>query len=61
MTARAGVPVRSASADEPTRLGAEWSGEQWEAARLKAGAKGCVLVLDEASKVVRWSESVKRL
>lgn len=31
------IPVRFASADEPTLRGAEWIEEQWEAARLLAG------------------------
>lgn len=61
VTERARVPVRYASADEPTLRGAEWIAEQWEAARLEAGAKGGLLVLDEVQKVLRWSESVKRL
>ena len=58
VTAAARLPVRYASADEPTLRGAEWIAEQWEAARL---AKGAVLVLDEVQKAVGWSESVKRL
>ena len=55
------VPVQFASADEPTLRGSEWIAQQWEAARLMAGAKGAVLVLDEVQKVGRWSEAVKRL
>ena len=54
----AGVPVQFASADEPTLRSAEWIAQQWEAARLMAGA---VLVLDEVQKVTGWSEAVKRL
>jgi predicted AAA+ superfamily ATPase len=53
-----------ASADEPTLRGAEWIDQQWDAARLLAGAagtEGALLVLDEVQKVPRWSESVKRL
>ncbi|MGH7751977.1 MAG: ATP-binding protein [Gemmatimonadales bacterium] len=57
----AGVPVRFASADEPTLRGDEWIAQQWEASRLEMGAKRGILVLDEVQKVVRWSESVKRL
>ena len=36
------------SADEPTLRGAQWIAQQWEAARLAAGAgrAGAVLVLD---------------
>jgi len=56
----AGVPVRFASADEPTLRGTEWIAEQWEAARL-AASPDVVLVLDEVQKVVGWSETVKRL
>jgi hypothetical protein len=55
------LPVRYASADEPTLRGPEWIGTQWEAARIEAGAKGAILVLDEVQKAVGWSESVKRL
>ncbi len=55
------VPVRFASADEPTLRGADWIAQQWEAARLSAGPSGAILVLDEVQKAVNWSESVKRL
>jgi hypothetical protein len=58
------LPVRYASADEPTLRGAEWIAQQWEAARLaaaQAGKPGAVLVLDEIQKIPRWSEAVKRL
>ena len=58
---RAEVPVRYASADEPTLRGPEWIAQQWEAARLAAGGDGAILVLDEVQKVLGWSESVKRL
>jgi len=60
----AGVPVRSASADEPTLRGPQWIEQQWQAARLtaaEAGRTGAVLVLDEIQKIPAWSESVKRL
>lgn len=59
-----GLPVRSASADEPTLRGPEWIEQQWQAARLvtaEAGKAGAVLVLDEIQKIPGWSESVKRL
>jgi uncharacterized protein len=36
VTAELGVPVRYASADEPTLRGPEWVAQQWEAARLEA-------------------------
>jgi predicted AAA+ superfamily ATPase len=55
------VPVRYASADEPTLRGAGWIGQQWEAARLGAGRSGAVLVLDEIQKIPGCSETVKRL
>jgi hypothetical protein len=59
-----GIPVRSASADEPTLRGPQWIEQQWQAARLaaaEADTTGAVLVLDEIQKIPNWSESVKRL
>ncbi len=56
-----GLPVRFASADEPTLRGPEWIATQWEVARLATGPKGGILVLDEVQKADGWSESVKRL
>jgi predicted AAA+ superfamily ATPase len=59
-----GLAARYASADEPTLRGAEWIGQQWEAARLAArdaGRRGALLVLDEIHKIPGWSETVKRL
>lgn len=55
------VPVRYASADEPSLRGPEWVAQQWEAARLAAASDGAVLVLDEVQKALGWAESVKRL
>lgn len=56
------VPVRSASADEPTLKGTDWIAQQWDAARLNLhGDAGAVLVLDEIQKIPGWSETVKRL
>ena len=55
------LPVRFASADEPTLRGPEWIDQQWEAARVAAGTAGALLVLDEVQKALGWSESVKRL
>ncbi len=55
------APVQFASADEPTLRGAEWIDQQWEAARLMAGKRDAVLVIDEVQKVTGWSETVKRL
>lgn len=56
------LPVRYASADEPTLRGADWIAQQWDAARLAIERKsGAVLVLDEIQKIPAWSETVKRL
>src|SRR5688500_5035751 len=57
------VPVRYASADEPTLRGGGWIEQQWEASRLEAGGRrgGALLVLDEIQKIPVWSETVKRL
>ena len=54
------VPVRYASADEPSLRGTDWIAQQWEAARLAPDRAG-VLVLDEIQKIPGWSETVKRL
>ncbi|WP_291380853.1 ATP-binding protein [Demequina sp.] len=55
------VPVRFASADEPTLQGSAWIAQQWEAARAGVGEEGAILILDEVQKVPNWSEAVKRL
>lgn len=56
------LPVRYASADEPTLRGTDWIAQQWDAARLDIrGKRGAVLVLDEIQKIPAWSETVKRL
>lgn len=55
------LPVRYASADEPTLRGPDWIAQQWEAARLETGGVGAVLVLDEIQKIPDWSETIKRL
>jgi hypothetical protein len=47
VTDASGLPVRFASADEPTLRGMGWIAEQWEAARLDAGSNGSILVIDE--------------
>ncbi|MDR2626200.1 MAG: ATP-binding protein [Zoogloeaceae bacterium] len=61
-TADLPLPVRYASADEPTLRGVEWIAQQWEAARLSIhDPAGAVLVLDEIQKIPLWSETVKRL
>src|SRR6185436_19322608 len=59
VTEELGVPVRYASADEPTLRGAGWVAQQWDAARLEAGSAEAVLVLDEIQKIPNWSETVK--
>ncbi len=62
VTGELSLPVRYASADEPTLRGADWINQQWEAVRLEAtGKAGAVLVLDEIQKIPAWSETVKRL
>lgn len=62
VTGELGLPVRYASADEPTLRSTDWISQQWEAARLEATGKvGAVLVLDEIQKIPAWSETVKRL
>lgn len=62
VTDASALPVRQASADEPTLRGADWIAQQWEAARLSIeDAEGAVLVLDEIQKIPGWSETVKRL
>ena len=63
VTSASPLPVRFASADEPTLRGRHWIEEQWEASRLqlRGAQRGGVLVLDEIQKVAGWSEAVKRL
>ncbi|HNQ56175.1 MAG TPA: ATP-binding protein [Candidatus Desulfobacillus denitrificans] len=62
VTDASALPVRQASADEPTLRGADWIAQQWEAARLSIeDTEGAVLVLDEIQKIPGWSETVKRL
>jgi len=62
VTGELSLPVRYASADEPTLRSPDWISQQWEAARLEAtGKEGAVLVLDEIQKIPAWSETVKRL
>lgn len=63
VTADLDVPVRYASADEPTLRDRTWIVAQWEAARLAAGrsGEGALLVLDEIQKIPTWSETVKQL
>ncbi|MBI2933785.1 MAG: ATP-binding protein [Planctomycetes bacterium] len=58
---KSGLPIRYASADEPTLRGSSWLAEQWEAARLEAGKRGALLVVDEIQKIPSWAEGVKRL
>ena len=62
VTGELSLPVRYASADEPTLRGADWLSQQWDTARIEAtGKAGAVLVLDEIQKIPAWSETVKRL
>jgi len=62
VTGELSLPVRYASADEPTLRSPDWISQQWEAARLDASGKaGALLVLDEIQKIHAWSETVKRL
>jgi len=64
VVAASALPVRFASADEPTLRGGAWIEQQWQAARLSMATRpenGAVLVLDEIQKIPRWSETVKRL
>jgi uncharacterized protein len=61
---RLDIPSVFVSADEPTVGDTAWLAAQWERGRLAAtdaGKAGAVLVLDEAQKIPRWSETVKRL
>jgi predicted AAA+ superfamily ATPase len=61
-TSALGLPIRYASADEPTLRGPDWIAQQWEAARTVISSRsGAVLVLDEIQKIPAWSETVKRL
>ena len=60
----ADMPVRYASADEPTLKDPPWIEQQWESARLRLrseGAAKALLILDEIQKIPEWSETVKRL
>ncbi|MCK4581532.1 MAG: ATP-binding protein [Dehalococcoidia bacterium] len=64
VTEGSGLPVRYASADEPTLRSPMWIGQQWELARAAdrdADQHGAVLVLDEVQKIPNWSEPIKRL
>jgi hypothetical protein len=58
---RSGLLTRYASADEPALRGHDWIAQQWDAARLAAGRRRAVLILDEIQKISGWSEAVKRL
>lgn len=58
---RGRVPVRFASADEPTLRGSHWLSTQWETARLEAAEGPGVLVVDEVQKAAGWAETVKRM
>ncbi|MGH7831286.1 MAG: ATP-binding protein, partial [Candidatus Binatia bacterium] len=59
------IPSHYASADEPTLRDRAWLEQQWDLARLKInphdGTREALLILDEAQKVIDWSEVAKRL
>lgn len=55
------LPVRFASADEPSLRDRDWLVSQWETARFELAEAGGILVIDEIQKVEQWSEAVKRL
>lgn len=55
------LPVRFASADEPSLRDRDWLVSQWEAARFELAEAGGILVIDEIQKVEQWSEVVKKL
>ena len=61
VAAASGLLTRYASADEPTLRGPDWIAQQWDGARLAAGRRKSVLILDEIQKIPGWSETVKRL
>ena len=61
---RLGVPSVFVSADEPTVGDTSGLDALWNRARIvaaDAGGSSAVLAIDEAQKVPRWSETVKRL
>ncbi|MGH7710922.1 MAG: ATP-binding protein [Gemmatimonadaceae bacterium] len=63
VTQEFGRAVHFASADAALLEGAEWLGQQWNAARdavRRAPNEGAILVLDEVQKTPDWSERVKR-
>jgi uncharacterized protein len=55
------IPCHYVTADEPALKGPAWIEQQWETARIQAGRKRALLVLDEIHKIPSWSETVKRL
>lgn len=54
-----GITHHFASADEALEIDPVWINQQWEAARLKAGKKAILLVIDEVQKINNWSSAVK--
>ncbi len=60
----ADLPAHYASADDPAGEDRIWLEQQWETGRRRTEEdrrRGALLVLDEAQKIPRWSETVKRL
>jgi len=55
------MPSHYSTADEPALKGPAWIEQQWETARVYAGKKAGLLILDEIHKIAGWSETVKRL
>jgi len=55
------MPSHYSAADEPALKGPAWIEQQWETARVYAGKKAGLLILDEIHKIAGWSETVKRL
>src|SRR5260370_41929577 len=53
------VPVRFASADEPTLRAADWIAQQSEAAQLSGDYACAILVLGEAQQSMVWHSSVQ--
>jgi len=55
------APSHFVSADDPNLVSVEWLRNEWEQARVLAGAGEAILVIDEIQKVGNWSSIVKLL